>query len=136
MEVALNALRGRWVRPHHFLGVNQQGQSAVIRTKRQQNTAMSSCAAATRALELSTSVNVAQVDSELERKRHLASSRAIVVDCSHANSKKDHKLAARWSWRDVVSPGGREAARAIVGVMVESNLHGGKERASPRTWAS
>jgi 3-deoxy-7-phosphoheptulonate synthase len=119
VEVALNALEAVGA-PHHFLGVNQQGQSAVIRTKgnkyghiilRGGNKGPNY-----------DSVNVAQVDAELE-KRKLR--RAIVVDCSHANSKKDHKLQPMVMENVVAQVA--EGRKAIVGVMVESNLHEGKQ---------
>ena len=119
VEVALNALEAVGA-PHHFLGVNQQGQSAVIRTKgnkyghiilRGGNKGPNY-----------DSVNVAQVDAELE-KRKLR--RAIVVDCSHANSKKDHQLQPL-VLENVVEQVA-DGRRAIVGVMIESNLHEGKQ---------
>jgi 3-deoxy-7-phosphoheptulonate synthase len=119
VEVALNALEAVGA-PHHFLGVNQQGQSAVIRTKgnryghvilRGGNKGPNY-----------DSVNVALVDDELE-KRKLR--RAIVVDCSHANSKKDHRLQPL-VMENVVEQAA-EGRKAIVGVMVESNLHEGKQ---------
>lgn len=52
----------------------------------------------------------------------------MIVDCSHANSGKDHRRQSI-VWRDVIEQ--RAAGdRAIVGLMLESNLHEGKQAVS------
>ena len=119
VEVALNALEAVGA-PHHFLGVNQQGQSAVIRTKGNKYGHVI-LRGGNKGPNFD-SVHVALVDAELE-KRKLR--RAIVVDCSHANSKKDHKLQPMVMENVVAQVA--EGRKAIVGVMVESNLHEGKQ---------
>jgi 3-deoxy-7-phosphoheptulonate synthase len=51
----------------------------------------------------------------------------VIVDCSHANSGKDHRRQAV-VWRDVVAQ--RVAGdRSIVGLMLESNIHSGSQPA-------
>ena len=119
VEVALNALESVGA-AHHFLGVNQKGQSAVIRTKgnkyghvilRGGNKGPNY-----------DRVHIAQVDKELQKRKQR---RAIVVDCSHANSNKDHALQPL-VMDDVVEQV-VEGDRSIVGVMIESNLHEGKQ---------
>jgi 3-deoxy-7-phosphoheptulonate synthase len=119
VEVALNALESVGA-PHHFLGVNQQGQSAVIRTKgnkyghvilRGGNKGPNY-----------DSVHVALVDKELEKRKMR---RAIVVDCSHANSNKDHALQPL-VMENVVEQVA-DGNQSIVGLMIESNLHEGKQ---------
>ena len=49
----------------------------------------------------------------------------VIVDCSHANSGKDHRRQSV-VWRDVLAQrvGGD---RSIVGMMLESNLHPGSQ---------
>jgi 3-deoxy-7-phosphoheptulonate synthase len=50
---------------------------------------------------------------------------AIIVDCSHANSGKDHRRQSV-VWRDVLAQ--RSAGdQSIVGLMLESNLHAGSQ---------
>jgi 3-deoxy-7-phosphoheptulonate synthase len=119
VEVALNAMEAVGV-PHHFLGVNQQGQTAVIRTKGNKYGHIILRGGAKGPNY--DSVNVAVVDRELEKRklRH-----AIVVDCSHANSSKDHNLQPLVLQNVVeqVADGNRH----IVGLMIESNLHEGKQ---------
>jgi 3-deoxy-7-phosphoheptulonate synthase len=52
----------------------------------------------------------------------------VIVDCSHANSGKDHRRQSI-VWRDVLAQ--RVAGdRSIVGMMLESNLHPGSQPAS------
>jgi 3-deoxy-7-phosphoheptulonate synthase len=49
----------------------------------------------------------------------------VIVDCSHANSGKDHRRQSV-VWRDVVRQ--RVAGdRSIVGLMLESNIHPGSQ---------
>jgi 3-deoxy-7-phosphoheptulonate synthase len=119
VEVALNALESVGV-PHHFLGVNVQGQTAVIRTKGNKYGHII-LRGGSKGPNYD-SVNVAVVDQELE-KRHLR--RAIIVDCSHANSNKDHNLQPL-VMENVVEQAA-EGNRSVVGVMIESNLHAGKQ---------
>jgi 3-deoxy-7-phosphoheptulonate synthase len=51
--------------------------------------------------------------------------RALVVDCSHANSNKDHALQPLVL--DNVVEQAADGQKALVGVMVESNVHEGKQ---------
>lgn len=53
----------------------------------------------------------------------------IIVDCSHANSGKDHTRQAA-VWRDVLEQR-RAGDTSIVGLMLESNVHAGSQPASP-----
>jgi 3-deoxy-7-phosphoheptulonate synthase len=68
------------------------------------------------------SVHVALVDKELEKRKMR---RAIVVDCSHANSNKDHALQPL-VMENVVEQVA-DGNQSIVGLMIESNLHEGKQ---------
>ena len=52
----------------------------------------------------------------------------MIVDCSHANSGKDHRRQSI-VWRDVLAQ--RVAGDAsIVGLMLESNIHAGSQPAT------
>ncbi len=53
----------------------------------------------------------------------------IVVDCSHGNSNKDHRLqplVARDCVEQIVA-----GNRSIIGLMLESNLHEGNQKIPP-----
>ncbi len=119
VEVALNALEAAGM-PHHFLGVNQLGQTAVIRTKGNKYGHVILRGGAKGPNY--DSVAVAMLGQELE-KRNLR--RALVIDCSHANSNKDHKLQPL-VMQNVIEQVA-DGNQSIVGLMIESNLEEGKQ---------
>ena len=119
LQVALNALLSV-SRPHSFLGINQGGQVSVIRTKgnRYGHIVLRGGAKGPNY----DSVTVAVVEKELAKNKLPAN---IVVDCSHANSNKDHNLqplVMNDCAHQIV-----EGNRSIVGVMLESNLGAGNQ---------
>src|SRR6195256_3727843 len=82
LQVAVNALQSVR-RPHHFLGITQQGQSAVFRTKGNQHAHIVLRGGGGRVNYDAVSIAVA------ERELGAAGLPAnIVVDCSHGNSNK------------------------------------------------
>lgn len=119
VEVALNALESV-VSPHHFLGINPQGQTAVIRTRGNKYGHIILRGGGGRSNY--DAVSVAVVEKELE-KRKLR--RALVVDCSHGNSNKDYSLQPL-VFENVVNQV-LEGNSSIVGLMIESNIHAGKQ---------
>ncbi len=120
LQVAIDALQSAR-QPHHFLGINQKGRTAVFQTRGnayghvvlrggggQPNYDAQSVAAASQAL-----VNAGLPDH-------------VVIDCSHANSSKDPEVqpvVARNCIEQVVS-----GNRSIIGLMLESNLHAGNQK--------
>jgi 3-deoxy-7-phosphoheptulonate synthase len=119
LSVAINALES--VRhPHHFLGITQQGQSAVFRTRgnRYGHIVLRGGGARTNY----DSVSLALCERELEKTGLPAN---IVVDCSHGNSNKDpglQPLVAENLANQIL-----EGNRSLVGFMLESNLHWGNQ---------
>jgi 3-deoxy-7-phosphoheptulonate synthase len=118
LQVAINALVSV-SKPHSFLGINPNGQVAVIRTKGNQYGHIVLRGGAQPNYD---SVAIALAEQELA-KHKLAPN--IVVDCSHANSNKDHALQPL-VLHDVVHQI-LEGNRSIIGVMIESNLHAGNQ---------
>ncbi len=119
LDVAVNALLSA-ARPHNFLGINQDGQCAVVRTRgnsyghvilrggKQPNY---------------DSVSVALCEKALGE---AGLPDNIVIDCSHANSGKDpalQPLVAENVANQIV-----EGNRSIVGLMLESNLGWGNQK--------
>jgi 3-deoxy-7-phosphoheptulonate synthase len=86
LAVAVNALQSAR-HPHHFLGITQQGQSAVFRTRGNRYGHIVLRGGGGRPNY--DSVSIALCERELE-KAGLPGS--IVVDCSHGNSNKDPGL--------------------------------------------
>ncbi|HEU5283100.1 MAG TPA: 3-deoxy-7-phosphoheptulonate synthase [Burkholderiales bacterium] len=123
LQVAINALLSV-SSPHSFLGINQSGQVAVIRTKgnRYGHIVLRGGSKGPNY----DSVTIALVEQELAKHKLAAN---IMVDCSHANSNKDPSLQPL-VMNDVVHQV-MEGNRSIVGVMLESNLHAGNQSIPP-----
>jgi 3-deoxy-7-phosphoheptulonate synthase len=119
LQVAANALLSV-SSPHSFLGINQAGQVAVIRTKgnRYGHIVLRGGSKGPNY----DSVTIALVEKELANHK-LASN--IMVDCSHANSNKDPALQPL-VMHDV-SHQITEGNQSIIGVMLESNIHAGNQ---------
>jgi 3-deoxy-7-phosphoheptulonate synthase len=119
LTVAINALQS--VRhPHHFLGITQQGQSAVFRTRG--NTYGHIVLRGGGSRTNYDSVSLALAERELDKAGLPAN---IVVDCSHGNSNKDpglQPLVAENLANQIL-----EGNRSLVGFMLESNLHWGSQ---------
>ncbi|MDQ2696917.1 MAG: 3-deoxy-7-phosphoheptulonate synthase [Pseudomonadota bacterium] len=118
LKVAVNALQSA-SRPHSFLGINPQGQCAVIRTGGNRYGHVVLRGGSKPNYD---SVTIALCEKELAANRLPAN---IVVDCSHANSSKDPALQPL-VLTDVVHQV-LEGNRSIVGVMIESNLGWGNQ---------
>jgi 3-deoxy-7-phosphoheptulonate synthase len=119
LQVAINALLSV-SRPHSFLGINPQGEVAIIRTR---GNAYGHIVLRGGAKGPNyDSVTVALVEKELAKNKLPAN---IMIDCSHANSNKDPSLQPL-VMHDVAHQI-VEGNRAIVGVMVESNINAGNQ---------
>jgi 3-deoxy-7-phosphoheptulonate synthase len=119
LTVAINALQSAR-HPHHFLGITQQGQSAVFRTRGNRYGHIVLRGGAGRSNY--DSVNIALCERELDA---AGLPQNIVVDCSHGNSSKDpavQPLVAENLGNQIV-----EGNRSIIGLMLESNLHWGSQ---------
>jgi 3-deoxy-7-phosphoheptulonate synthase len=122
LAASINALQS--VRhPHHFLGITQQGQSAVFRTRGNQHAHIVLRGGGGRVNYDAVSIAVA------ERQLTSAGLAAnIVVDCSHGNSNKDadlQPLVAENCVTQIV-----DGNRSIVGLMLESHLKAGSQSIS------
>ena len=119
LQVAVNALLSV-SGPHSFLGINQAGQVAVIRTRgnRYGHIVLRGGSKGPNY----DSVTMSLVEKELAKHKL---PRNIVVDCSHANSNKDPSLQPL-VLHDVAHQV-IEGNQSIVGVMLESNIHAGSQ---------
>jgi 3-deoxy-7-phosphoheptulonate synthase len=119
LATSINALQS--VRhPHHFLGITQQGQSAVFRTRGNPHAHLVLRGGGGRANYDAVSIAVA------ERELTAASlPPTIVVDCSHGNSNKDPSLQPLIAENCVTQI--VDGNRSIVGLMLESHLHAGSQ---------
>jgi 3-deoxy-7-phosphoheptulonate synthase len=119
LAVAINALQSAR-HPHHFLGITQQGQSAVFRTRGNHYGQLVLRGGGGRPNY--DSVSIALCERELEKAGLPAN---VVVDCSHGNSNKDPALQTLVA--ENVANQILEGNRSIVGLMLESNLHAGSQ---------
>ncbi len=119
LEVAVNAIQSA-KRPHGFLGVNQAGRTAVVRSRGNAYGHLVLRGGGGRPNYDTVSVRLAE--GALAR-GGLAPN--VVIDCSHANSMKDAALQPL-VLHDCVHQI-LEGNRSIVGFMLESNLHAGSQ---------
>lgn len=119
LQVAVNALHSV-SRPHHFLGINQEGQCAVFHTRGNSYGHVVLRGGGGKANY--DSVGVAMCEKELTRANLPAN---IIVDCSHGNSMKDYLLQPA-VFNDCIGQV-HEGNQSIVGLMLESNLNEGNQ---------
>lgn len=119
LEVAINAIISA-AHPHSFLGINNQGQSAITRTRGNPYGHIVLRGGGGRPNY--DTVSIALAEQSLA-KAGLPSN--IVVDCSHANSWKqpDYQPLVM---RDVMHQI-REGNGSVVGLMIESHLEAGNQ---------
>jgi 3-deoxy-7-phosphoheptulonate synthase len=126
LGVAINALQSV-ASPHRFLGINPAGQVSVLHTRGNPNAHI--------VLRGGSQGPNYEADSVAACERalaKLADRPNIMVDCSHANSSKDHDrqpVVAR-AIRDQILAGND----SVIGLMIESHLHAGNQplTADPR----
>jgi 3-deoxy-7-phosphoheptulonate synthase len=119
LTVAINALHS--VRqPHHFLGITQQGQSAVFHTRGNAYGHIVLRGGGGRTNYDSVSVRLCE--QELAK---VGLPVNVMVDCSHGNSNKDPELQPLVAENCVNQI--LEGNTSLIGFMLESNLHPGNQ---------
>ncbi len=118
LQVAIDAIRAA-ERPHHFLSVTKEGRSAIFSTRGNED-----CHIILRGGREPNfdAAHVAEAAAALE-KAHLP--KRIMIDFSHANSRKQHMLQIDVA-RDVAMQVA-SGQRAIIGAMIESHIVGGRQ---------
>ncbi|WP_447528643.1 3-deoxy-7-phosphoheptulonate synthase [Vreelandella sp. TE19] len=120
LDVAVNALESV-ANPHNFLGINQAGQVAIIRTRG--NAYGHVVLRGGNGKPNYDSVSVALAEKELAKANLSAN---IMIDCSHANSNKDAALQPLVL--ENVTNQILEGNTSIIGLMVESNIGWGNQK--------
>jgi 3-deoxy-7-phosphoheptulonate synthase len=118
LKVAINAIQAA-SQPQTFLGIDNAGQANAITTKGNPN-----CHIVLRGGSNGPNYSADHIKDAQEKiaKDHLEP--AIMIDCSHANSNKNHELQAS-VFHDVVDQS--ITNKQIIGTMLESNIHSGKQ---------
>jgi 3-deoxy-7-phosphoheptulonate synthase len=108
---------------HHFLSVHKNGQVAIVQTNGNKDCHVILRGGKTPNYD---AANVAAACAELEKAKLPAT---LMVDCSHANSSKQHEKQLDVA-RDIAGQvqGG---SNRVFGVMVESHLQGGAQKFTP-----
>jgi 3-deoxy-7-phosphoheptulonate synthase len=108
---------------HHFLSVHKNGQVAIVQTKGNRD-----CHVILRGGKAPNydAASVAAACAELEKSKL---PQTLMVDCSHANSSKQHEKQ-----REVAADIGTQIAggsRQVFGAMIESHLQAGAQKFTP-----
>lgn len=120
IQIAVDAI-GAARNSHHFLSVTKGGTSAIFQTAGNQD-----CHLILRGGKSHTNHDAASVDDACALLRAAGLSETVMIDCSHANSRKKHARQA-YVCRDIcnqISAGDKR----ISGVMIESNLQEGNQK--------
>ncbi|KFF50484.1 phospho-2-dehydro-3-deoxyheptonate aldolase [Gammaproteobacteria bacterium MFB021] len=120
LDVAVNALQSV-ASPHNFLGIDQAGKVAVIRTRG--NAYGHVVLRGGNGKPNYDSVSVTLAEQELAKAGLKAN---LMVDCSHANSNKDPALQPLVM--ENVTHQILDGNRSIIGLMIESNIGWGAQK--------
>ena len=120
VQIAIEAVRSA-AHQHTFLGHTKNGQSAIFVTAGNPD-----CHAILRGGRATTNYDVESVGEACASLGKASLPSRIMVDCSHANSRKDHtkQPAVCRAVAEQIATG----SRSIMGVMLESNLVAGAQK--------
>ena len=122
LTVAINALKSV-ANPHRFLGINSEGKVAIIKTNGNPHSHIVLRGGDNKPNY--DSVSVAVCEQELEAAGIQPN---IMIDCSHANSNKNHELQTLVM--ENITHQVIDGNKSIVGIMVESNIEAGNQKIS------
>jgi 3-deoxy-7-phosphoheptulonate synthase len=127
VQIAIDAILSA-SHPHTFLGTSETGQAAILLTSGNPD-----CHVILRGGRQVTNYDAASVASTAEAMEKAGALPRIMIDCSHANSGKDHRQQSTvcHSVAEQVANGDRRIANRIIGVMIESNLVAGAQSLTP-----
>jgi len=116
---AIGAARGA----HNFLSVTKEGSSAIFQTAGNED-----CHLILRGGKAHTNYDAASVDDACASLVKAGLPERVMIDCSHANSRKLHRRQ-RYVCRDICAQL-TDGDKRIMGVMIESNLVEGSQNPS------
>jgi 3-deoxy-7-phosphoheptulonate synthase len=124
LSVAVNAMLTA-SRPHSFLGIDGNGRVGVVRTAGNPHTHLVLRGGATASNYDAQSVKLA-----VDALRRAGVNTRVLIDCSHDNSRKNHERQP-----DVLGDVGAQirGGADVLGVMIESNLVGGRQELKNKT---
>ena len=120
LQIAINAMRAAQYE-HSFLGINDDGITSIVKTSGNPNVHVVLRGGRTKPNYDSDSIHAA-----VEELRREKMPEVLMVDCSHANSRKRHEQQQK-VWTDVIGQRISGTSPSIIGLMVESNIHEGSQ---------
>lgn len=123
LDTAINAIIAS-AAPQSFLGIDSHGRTCIVQTTGNPHTHLVLRGGARPNYD---SVSVMEA-LELLRKKNLPE--VIMIDCSHGNSRKNHRFQSV-VWQDAINQR-MDGNGAIVGLMLESNLYEGNQENTSR----
>jgi len=107
---------------HAFLGVDDDGKASIVITK-----GNADCHIVLRGSLRGANYDATSVADAVERLTAAGMRTQLVVDCSHGNCNKDHRLQ-RIAFHDVLRQRVEGGNRNMVGIMLESHLSAGNQK--------
>ena len=120
LSVAIDAV-GSAAAKHHFMGVTKQGLAAITRTSGNEHGFV-----ILRGGSKGTNYDMESVKATREALRKKGQREVMMIDCSHGNSLKDHRNQPKVA--QAIGDQLRAGEEAIIGVMIESNIHEGNQK--------
>ncbi|KAI9041427.1 3-deoxy-7-phosphoheptulonate synthase [Aspergillus affinis] len=118
---SLKSMRGR----HHFMGTTKQGLIAITTTKGNEDGYVIH-----RGGSRGTNFDADSVKATKELLRSKGERDVLMIDCSHGNSSKNHRNQPKVL--KTIEDQLRQGEDGIIGVMVESNIREGNQKATAR----
>jgi 3-deoxy-7-phosphoheptulonate synthase len=119
LQIAIDAMQSA-MRPHSFLGIDQDGFTSIVRT-----TGNPDGHVVLRGGRLRTNYDAESIREAGESLQKSGLPPVLMVDCSHANSLKQHAKQEE-VWRSLIEQR-LAGSKPITGVMIESNLSEGSQ---------
>lgn len=120
LSVAIDAV-GAAAAKHYFMGVTKNGLAAITRTSGNEDGFV-----ILRGGSKGTNFDAESVKAAREALKKKGQREVMMIDCSHGNSKKDHKNQP--SVAQTIGDQLRQGEDAIVAVMIESNINEGNQK--------
>ena len=118
--IAIQAMQAA-AKPHHFLGINQDGQASIVSTTGNPDGHL-----VLRGGKSGTNYHLEAVNDVVKELSGIGMASRVMVDCSHGNSNKDFRRQSvvLHSVVDQI----RKGSKNIMGVMLESHLREGNQK--------
>ncbi len=119
LQAAMNAMLAA-SKPHHFLGINRHGLASIVTTTGNPDGHL-----VLRGGKHGPNYDSFHVEQAARELAELGLNPRMMVDCSHANSKKDHRNQV--TVLDNIAAQIEAGSRHVLGVMIESHLVEGNQ---------